>query len=187
MCSGLVLQEYISKYLEGGTNSLRFFSYGSNMNVGKFRRDTKKTGLEFGLENVEVGILHGFKRILGNKSKNHGCAFTICSSEGDCVQGICHDIPVICLETFLKKEGVLQSEPTYELLIVTISNEGSPVLTLRGLKPVKPKELNCNEKLKAFHYVCTSIEGAERWNVNHSDMLELKDWFEEEICSKNHS
>jgi hypothetical protein len=187
ICSELTLREYISKYVDENETGLRFFSYGSNMNEGKFRKDTKKAGHEFGLKNVTVGVLHGFKRILGNKSKNHGCAFTICHSEEDFVQGIIHDIPITGLEAFLKKEGVSLSEPTYELALVTISNEKHPILTLKGLKPFRPENLDCREKLLAFHYVSTSIEGAERWGVEHADMLEIKDWLEEQICRINHS
>lgn len=83
---------------------MRFFSYGSNMNEEKFREDTKKHGFEFGLENVKRATLQGYKRILGNKSSNHGLAFTICPSEKEQTEGICHDIPLQGSKSFLAKE-----------------------------------------------------------------------------------
>jgi len=122
-CSGIALKEYIDKFCPGGISTLRFFSYGSNMNEEKFKEDTRQAGFEFGLVNVKKATLQGYKRILGNRSKRHGLAFTICLSENDMTEGICHDIPIAGLEAFLKKEGVLLDEPSYELLIVRVLEE----------------------------------------------------------------
>lgn len=180
--SGTILLEYTSKSSSDKVTNLRFFSYGSNMNEGKFRRDTKKSGYEFGLENVRTAVLRDYERVLGNRSKYYGCAFTICPSEGEQVEGICHDVPIEGLEAFLTKEGVLLDEPSYELMIVTISTENNPVLTLKGLKPASLKELDCRGKLRAFHYVNVTIEGAERWEVDCSDFVKIRDWLEKELC-----
>jgi len=159
----------------------RFFSYGSNLNECKFRTDTKESGYEFGLEKAEKRTLDNYKRIFGNKSKKHGLAFTICSKSCQ-VQGICHNIPLKGLTSFLKKEGVLLKEPTYDLIIVSIPGEKHPVLTLRGLKPSNLEKLSCREKLKAYCYVESSILGAKVWNVDYADMQKLKDRLEKEFC-----
>lgn len=181
-CSSTVLREYTSNSMSDEVTSLRFFSYGSNMNEGKFRRDTKKSGYEFGLENVKTGVLRDYKRVLGNRSKYHGCAFTICPSEGEQVEGICHDVPIEGLEVFLRKEGVLLDDPSYELMIVSVSGEDHPVLTLKGLRPSSLEKLDCKGKLRVFHYVNVTIEGAERWEVDCSDMTKIRGWLEKELC-----
>jgi len=181
-CSNVVLHEYSSKFMPNGFACLRFFSYGSNMNEGKFREDTRRNGYEFGLENVKKGVLKGYKRILGNKSEKHGLAFTICSSERDQVEGICHDVPIKGLNSFLKKEGLLLDEPSYELVIVSVSDQNNPVLTLKGLKPSSLEKLDSGGKLKVYCYVSTTIEGAERWNVDYQDILEIKKALEKKFC-----
>ena len=181
-CSAIVLHEYISKFMLNEIAELRFFSYGSNMNEGKFREDTRRNGYEFRLEKVKNGILKGYKRILGNDSINHGLAFTICPSKKEQVEGICHDVPIKGLNSFLKKEGLLSDKPSYELIMVSILNEDHPVLTLKGLKPSSIEKLDCKRKLKAFCYVSMTIEGAKRWNINCSDMVEMKDRLERELC-----
>lgn len=172
--SSMVLLEYISESMPNGAISLRFFSYGSNMNEEKVREDTRKKGYEFGLENAERRILEGYKRVLGNISANHGLAFTICPSEERKVEGICHDVPIEGIKAFLRKEGVLSIDPSYELIMVSVPGEDHPVLTLRGLKPSSFENLVGKLKLKAFCYMCLTIEGAKRWNVDYSDILEVK-------------
>jgi len=136
------------------------------MNEGKFIEDTRKNCHEFRLINVKRRILGGYKRMLGNKSLNHGLAFTIRPSEQDEVEGICHDVPSEGLEAFLRKEGVLTKKltsiPTYEIMVVKVSNEEGPVLTLKGLRPFNLAELDCKEKLKVYCYVSLSIQGAKR-------------------------
>lgn len=181
-CSRIALHYYIAKFSSAEVDDFRFFSYGSNMNEGKFREDTRESGYEFGLREAEKRTLSGYKRILGNKSKNHGLAFTICPSEKDQVQGICHNVPLNGLASFLKKEGVLLEEPTYELIVVPISGENHPVLTLKGLKPSKLEKLDCEERLKAYCYVKSSIIGAERWNVDCEHMMKVKNRLEKELC-----
>lgn len=183
--SRTILCEYISKLPSNKVPNFRFFSYGSNMNEGKFREDTRSSGYEFGLVNARKRVLKGYKRILGNKSENHGLVFTICPSEKDQVEGICHNVPIEGLESFLRKEGVLLKQPTYELILVSISNKQHPVLTLKGLKPFELEKLHCKDKLKAFCYVSTSIRGAERWEADCSDMSKIKSNLEKELC-ENH-
>jgi len=172
--SASVLQEYGKKSPSIAEGKLRFFSYGSNMNEQKFREDTKRCCYEFGLITAEKRTLAGFKRVLCNKSKNHGLAFSIHPSDKDNVEGICHDVPIEGLESFLKKEGVLLKEPTYELILVSISEEQQPVLTLVGLKPFSMERLNYERARKALEYVIASINGSKRWSVDYSDMLEAK-------------
>lgn len=180
-CSSTVLQEYISKFYLRKVLTLKFFSYGSNMNEGKFRDDTQKYGFEFGLENAKKTTLQGYKRILGNKSKNYGLAFTICPSEKEQTDGICHDIPMQGLKSFLEKEGLLSNEPSYELITVSIRGEDHPVLTLKGLKPLSIHKLNRKDKLKAYCYVCKTIEGAKKWKVDYSDILATKNKLEKDL------
>jgi hypothetical protein len=182
-CSSIFLQDYISKFYPNEVSSLRFFSYGSNMNEEKFRKDTKKHGFEFGLENVQKTTLQGYKRILGNKSKNHGLAFTICPFRKEQTEGICHDIPIQGLESFLKKEGLLSDEPSYELIMVSVHNEDKPVLTLKGLKPFSIDKLNRKDKLNAYCYVCETIEGAKKWQVDYSDMSTIKNRLKKELST----
>lgn len=106
-CSREILLVYASKYMRGENHSdLRFFSYGSNVNEVKFLEDTRRMGYGFGLGNAQKRVLEDYWRILGNSSKNHGLAFTIRAHEGGHVEGICHDIPIKGLRSFLKKEGV---------------------------------------------------------------------------------
>jgi hypothetical protein len=153
------------------------------MNEGKFREDTRREGYEFGLENAEKCFLKGYKRNLGNKSSRHGLAFTICHLENSQVDGICHDVPSKGLVAFLSKEGVLADEPSYELVMVSVSNSERPVLTLKGLKPSSLEKLSCKDKLKVCCYVNLTIEGAERWQVDCKDVLEIRKKLEEELCS----
>lgn len=181
-CSKIALREYISCFEHKEGLSFRFFSYGSNMNEGKFIEDTRKNGQEFGLLNVKKVVLEDYKRILGNRSKNHGLAFTICNYYKGQVEGICHDIPELGLKAFLKKEGVLLQEPKYELLLVRITDEKYPVLTLKGLKPSSLGDLTCKEKLNVYCYLKASVNGAKRWKVNCSDMLELQTVIEDDLC-----
>lgn len=183
--SSNILREYFLKFVPNEATSLRFFSYGSNMNEKKFRKDTKKAGYEFGLRNVERRVLQGYKRFLGNDSVKHGLAFTIAPSEIEQLEGICHDVPIKGLKAFLKKEGVLLDEPSYALVIVSVSDEANPVLTLRGLKRSSIANLDFRRKLQAFCYVSLSIEGAERWKVEHSDMTEVKSQLEKELCKRS--
>lgn len=182
--SNTVLRDYFVELMPNGTTNLRFFSYGSNMNEGKFREDTRKAGFEFDLKKAEKRVLQGYKRILGNKSVNHGLAFTILPSEGERVEGVCHNVPIEGLKAFLKKEAVLSDSPSYELITVSVSEEDHPVLTLKGLKLSSPEKLDCEDKLKAFRYVSISIEGAKRWIDDYSDMTEMKNWLEKELCPR---
>lgn len=173
-CSKGALLEYATEYAQDKVN-FRFFSYGSNMNEEKFQDDMKEKNAELSLINPKKAVLHGYKRILGNKSKRHGLAFTICISKESNVEGICHEIPLNYLDTFLKKEGAWSKEPSYEIIIVSVFNENLPVLTLKGLKPSCIENLGYENKLKALCYVCQSIEGAEKFHVNHQDMREVKE------------
>lgn len=186
-CSGLAIKSYLTYFKKANKElrSLRFFSYGSNMNESKFMLDTGGLEKGFGLINRTKCTLRGYKRILGNHSENHGLAFTICPARGENVQGICHDIPVDKLESFLRKEGLFLSppkSPSYELLLVSVSEEKSPVLTLKGLKPASIDSRTCLKKLRALCYVCVSIQGAKSLDVNCSDMDESKDQIEKAIC-----
>ena len=179
-CSRVALNQYLSFSKSKEGIKFRFFSYGSNMNEGKFIEDVNH---KFGLLKAKKSILSGYKRILGNKSKNHGLAFTICQCEGAKVEGICHDVPKSGLISFLRKEGVLLEEPKYELLVVKISDEETPVLTLKGLKPLALASLTRKQKLNAYCYLKASVIGAKKWKVNHRDMLELLAQIENEMCS----
>jgi len=153
------------------------------MNEEKFRDDTQKHGFEFGLENSKKTTLQGYKRILGNKSRKHGLAFTICLSEKEQTEGICHDIPMQGLKSFLEKEGLLSNEPSYELVTVSIHGEDQPVLTLKGLKPLSIDKLNRKDKLKVYWYICKTIEGAKKWKVDYSDMSAIKNRLEKELSN----
>lgn len=180
--SSMVIWEYFSKFIPNGATNIRFFSYGSNMNEGKFREDTREKGHEFGLIKAEKRVLQGYKRDLGNSSVRHGLAFTILLSKRDQIDGICHDVPIEGLEAFLSKEGVLSKKPSYELLKVSIEGENYLVLTLKGLRPSKIKELDWEKKLKTFCYVRATLEGTKRWNINDEDILEIKERLEKELC-----
>jgi len=162
--------------------SLRFFSYGSNMNEKKFKRDMKGKA---GLINKTTATLSGFKRTLSNKSELHGAAFSIRCSPSDEVEGICHDIPIELLEDFLKKEGVLKGDASsYRLVKVSILNENEPILTLCGLKPVSLDKLSLKKTKRALNYVKESIQGAECCDAKHSDMKEMKKKLEDLIRTK---
>lgn len=154
--------------------NFKFFSYGSNMNEEKFKDDMREKNAELFLTNPKRAVLQGYKRSLGNKSKRHGLAFTICASEDGNVEGICHDIPLDCLSAFLKKEGVLSKAPSYEIISVSVSSQNLPVLTLKGLKSSYIENCSCEDKLRALFYVCKSIEGAKRFQVDHQDMIEVR-------------
>ena len=175
------------EYLADRVERVRFFSYGSNMNKEKFKEDmenaarklklklSKKDKRKLELEKPEKRVLINFKRELSNESKQHGRAFSICCSLGCEVQGICHDVSVSVLPAFLKKEGLLSSKgkPSYKLIKVYVSGEVQEVLTLLGLKP-KPIEYLKQEKIQAaLKYVNDSIKGADDFNVEHSDMIEV--------------
>lgn len=121
----------LEKCLLKKARSVRFFSYGSNLNENKFRKDINE---KIGLVNKTTVTLAGFKRTLSNKSKNQGIAFSISCSPENKVEGICHDIPIALLEDFLKKEGVLKKDPSYRVIEVTIPDQNEPILTLCGLK-----------------------------------------------------
>jgi hypothetical protein len=183
-CSRIAFQEYISTSLPEKYASVRFFSYGSNMNEGKFREDTRRNGHEFGLINPNEAILKGYKRMLGNRSKHHGLAFTICPAKKENVEGICHDVPIDGLTAFLGKEGILAKDPSYELVNVFVAGEKQPVLTLKGLKPSNVEKLDYSDMLKAFCYVSETIEGAKRWKVDYSDILETRTQLERELRKK---
>jgi len=153
-------------------NSVRFFSYGSNMNEKKFTHDMKN---KIGLVNKTTVTLTGFKRTLSNDSEGHGAAFSIRASPSDRVEGVCHDIPIELLEVFLRKEGVLKGDaPSYRLIKVSIPYQKEPILTLCGLKPVSLDRLSLSKAKKALNYVKESIKGAECNDVEHSDMVEMK-------------
>jgi hypothetical protein len=163
-------------------NSVRFFSYGSNMNEKKFRNDMKN---EIGLVNKTNVTLLGFKRTLSNYSEGYGVAFSIRASPSDRVEGICHDIPIEFLEVFLRKEGVLKGNaPNYQLTKVSIPNQKEPILTLLGLKSVLLDGLSLSQAKKALNYVKESIKGAECNDVEHSDMIEVKRELEDIVRTK---
>jgi hypothetical protein len=151
------------------------------MNEVKFVEDTRRMGYGFGLGNAQKRVLKDYWRILGNSSRNHGLAFTIRAHEGVHVEGICHDIPIKGLRSFLKKEGVLTRRPNYELIMVSVSGEDHPVLTLKGLRPANIEKLGIEGKQKVLRYVRITIEGAERWKVDCSDLLELKKLLERDL------
>lgn len=152
--------------------SIRFFSYGSNMNEKKFKRDMKG---KIGLANKTPATLAGFKRTLSNKSEKHGVAFSIQCSPCDKVEGICHDVPIELLEDFLKKEGVLKRDaPRYKIVKISIPNQDEPILMLCGLKPVSLDELSLGKAKRALNYVKESIKGARCCGAEHSDMIEMK-------------
>lgn len=173
-----ILEENMSEKAK----SVRIFSYGSNMNENKFRGDMKS---KIGLINKTKATLNDFKRTLNNDSERHGVAFSICSSPGSKVEGICHDIPIELLEDFLRKEGVLKMDnPSYRLIKVSIPNQCEPILTLLGLKPISLNALRLRKAKLALKYVKESIEGAEFCNVEHSDMVEMKKKLEDLIRTK---
>jgi diadenosine tetraphosphate (Ap4A) HIT family hydrolase len=180
--SGKVLSKYVSEFTLNVDAHLRFFSYGSNMNEEKFRVDTRRGGYEFGLFNPKKRVLPQYERVLGNESIKYGLAFTICPCESEHMEGICHDVPIGGLDSFLQKEGLFLDKPSYELIVVSVSDEEHPVLTLKGLKPSSYEKLDCRSKLSALLYLDISIMGAERWNVEHSDMLKMKELIEEALC-----
>ena len=176
------------EYLADRVERVRFFSYGSNMNKKKFKDDMKEAAdnLELKLsekdknkleldEFSEKRVLLHFKRELSNESEQHGRAFSICCSLGSEVEGICHDVHVSVLPAFLKKEGLLSSKSSYKVIKVCVSSEVQEVLTLLGLKP-KPIEYLKQEKIQAaLKYVNDSIKGAEYFNVERSDMMEVRE------------
>lgn len=176
--SRAILEEYIWEKAK----SVRFFSYGSNMNEKKFKRDMKG---KIGLVNKTTATLAGFKRTLSNKSEKHGAAFSICCSSGDAVEGICHDIPIELLEDFLKKEGVLKGDASsYRLIKVSIPYQNEPILTLCGLKPVSLDELSVKEAKRTLNYVKESIQGAKCCDAEHSDMIEMEKKLQDLIRTK---
>jgi hypothetical protein len=171
------LEECIMKRAQ----SVRFFSYGSNMNEGKFREDM---GGEIGLVNRTTVVLTGFKRTLSNGSRR-GIAFSISCSPEDKVEGICHDIPIEHLERFLKKEGVLKKDdPSYRIIKVTIPDQNEPILTLCGLKSKSIEQLGLEEAKKTLEYVKKSIKGAECCNINPLDMKKNKEELQKFIKTK---
>lgn len=173
-----VLEEWIA----AKANSVRFFSYGSNMNEKKFRLDMKN---KIGLVNKTTVTLTGFKRTLSNDSEKHGAAFSIRASPGDKVEGICHDIPIELLEVFLRKEGVLKKgAPSYRLIKVSIPDQKEPILALCGLNPVSLDELSLSKAKQALNYAKESIKGAECNDVEHSDMVEMKKQLKDIIRTK---
>jgi len=161
--------------------SIRFFSYGSNMNEEKFKIDMKEAGKEIGLISPQKRTLENFKRTLSNESK-HGLAFTIIHCKGEAVEGICHDIPLQELDAFLKKEGLYLKSPRYRLIQASVADDKEFVLTLQGLCPSTIERLDNEGKWQTLRYVCESIMGAKNFDVNHSDMLEVKQRIEKEIC-----
>jgi len=181
---------------------VRFFSYGSNMNKRKFKRDMEKAACELNLDlseedrkNLELDkssekrILEDFKRELSNDSKRHGLAFSICCSSGSKVEGICHNIHVSVLPAFLRKEGLLPSDgiPSYRIIRVRISDESQGVLTLIGLKPKTIRDLKQEKICKALTYVDESIEGAKCFDVEYSDMKRFKSLLERELEKKQNT
>jgi hypothetical protein len=169
-------------YIFEATNSVRFFSYGSNMNEKKFKTDMNG---KLGLINKTTITLKGFKRTLSNRSKGQGIAFSICESPYDKVEGICHDIPISSLDIFLKKEGVLNSDnPSYRIIKVSISGEQLPVLSLQGLKPMSITELSFEKAKLALNYVKISIQGAKCCDLDYKDMIDAKTILEDIIRKK---
>jgi len=165
--------------IRGKVKSVRFFSYGSNMNEKKFKEKMKG---KIGLVNRTTATLAGFKRTLSNDSKTHGVAFSICCSPSDEVEGICHDIPIELLEDFLGKEGVLkENTPNYRLIKVSIPNQNEPILALCGLKAISLNKLSLEKTKQALNYVKESIQGAECCDAEHSDMIEMKKKLEDFI------
>jgi len=75
----------------------------------------------------------------------------------------------------------LSNEPSYELITVSIRGGDHPVLTLKGLKPSSIDKLSRKDKLRAYCYICKTIEGAKKWNVDYSDILTTKDRLEKEL------
>jgi len=178
------------EYLADRIENVRFFSYGSNMNKEKFKKDMeeakKKLGLKLSEKNKtkleldkfsEKRVLLHFKRELSNESVRHGLAFSIRLSLGSKVEGICHDVHVSVLPAFLKKEGLLPAKgnPSYKLVKVCVSDEGQEVLTLLGLEPKLIENLKQEKTQAALKYVNDSMKGAEDFNVEHSDMIEAKE------------
>lgn len=173
-----VLEDCISEKAK----SVRFFSYGSNMNEKKFKGDMKG---KIGLVNKTTTTLAGFKRTLSNDSKKHGVAFSIHCSSGDEVEGICHGIPIELLEDFLGKEGVLKGDASsYRLIKVSIPNQNEPILTLCGLESISLDKLSLQKAKLALNYVKESIQGAECCDAEHSDMTDMKNELEDIIRAK---
>lgn len=152
---------------------IRVFSYGSNMNEEDFKKEMERHGYELGLKRTEKRILHGYRRVLDNKSRSHGIAFSIHRYKSGHVEGICHDIPIEALGAFLSKEGLFSWRPNYRLIKVKVEQESKSVLSLEGLKRTTIRKLNDNKK-KALKYVRTTIKGAKRWGVNVSYMKRLE-------------
>lgn len=176
----------ITEYLADHTENVRFFSYGSNMNKKKFRKDMEEEAKKLKLklserdeakleldERSEKRVLADFKRELSNESEKHGRAFSICGSLDNTVEGICHNIHVSVLPAFLKKEGLLSSEgkPSYKLISVCVLEEDEQILTLLGLKPKPIRYIDPKKIQDALKYVNASIRGARGFNVEHSDMI----------------
>jgi len=175
------------EYLADRVENVRFFSYGSNMNKSKFKKDMKDACKNLGLnlskidktklkldEFAEKQVLLNFRRELSNESDKYGRAFSISPFLEDKVEGICHDVHVSVLPAFLKKEGLFSSKPSYKLIKVCVLGEDQDVLTLLGLKP-KPFKCLKPEKIQdTLKYVDDSIRGAEEFDVEHSDMIEMK-------------
>jgi len=175
------------EHLADRVEYVRFFSYGSNMNKKKFKDDMKEKARKIKLKlskkdktKLELDklatrrVLLNFNRELSNESQQHGRAFSICLSLGSRVEGICHDIHVSVLPAFLKKEGLLLSEPSYKIIKVCVSGEDQEVLTLLGLKPKPIEKLDLTEIQNALKYIEQSVEGAKDFGVEHSDMIKVK-------------
>lgn len=175
-------QKILERVLLNGPSSVRFFSYGSNMNEKKFERDMNTNGKGLKLINARKRILLNYKRALSNESKR-GLAFTIFPCKGEEVEGICHDVPIDNLRKFLKKEGLTRNPPRYKLVDVRIVEENHPVLTLIGLCNASTKSLTDNQRWKTLQYLCASIVGAREFSVTHNDMLEIKKQIEDELPS----
>jgi hypothetical protein len=74
-------------------------------------------------------------------------------------------------------------KPTYEVTLVSVSGETDPVFTLKGLKPSDMEKIeNCEQKLRLFHYLSATIEGAESWGVDSSEISRMRDYLEKDIC-----
>jgi len=156
-----------------------FFSYGSNMNEEDFEKEMReaKRTLNSTLDESRLKlikprkrVLEGFKRTLGNRSIYHGAAFSICPDANSRVEGICHDIYISSLPVFLKKEAMLSKNPNYRIIKTEVKDENQSVLTLLGVKPKRLMDIEEKDRPKALDYVKKSIDGAERFSVDHSDM-----------------
>lgn len=159
--SGKVLSDHIRNY-----GSVRFFSYGSNLNDEDFTErmieaakdhELRLKRKEACLQNAKKCTLNDYKRSLKNKSGTHGAAYTIHQNGKHKIEGICHDITSVALEPFLWKEGVLSTrliaERKYKLVEEKVVEEKEPVLILIGLKSVHAKNLDSENLQKALKYV----------------------------------